>query len=154
MRQTSFHILLISIFALVGCGEQHASRSLSNYVEVAMADLPYHYRMIPELGTTDYTVFKVINSRKNVDVTIAFGLPSRADSCARPPRPFEKHPGSIRHFSGAAARPLICLATDNWRPANSREVAIISSNMERRVVVGLCGAVYGSAKFEDFACFD
>lgn len=148
MRKYPIVMSLIT-FAFVGCGEPHSDRSLTSNVRDAMADLPYDYRLLPELRSDDYVVFSVSNPRKYVDVTIAFGLPSKRHLCSKPPRPFADHPKSVHHFSGAAARPLICFAADIWQAAGSREAAIISGNMERQAAVALCEQVY-----DEWACFD
>jgi hypothetical protein len=118
-----------------------------------MDDLPHDYQIEPELRSNHYVVFTMINSRKNIEVTTAFGLPSR-DSCSKPPQPFRSHPESIRNVSGSAARPLICFAGDSWHPADSPETAVIRSNMESTAAAALCSAVYDDAPFEDFVCFD
>jgi hypothetical protein len=150
-----FPVLLLTVTsAAIGCGGKQGTASPSDYVSEAMADLPYEYRMLPRLETDDYSAFEIVHPRTQVDVIVAFGLPSMENSCPKPPLPFARRPESVRHFTGASAHPLICFASNSWQSVDNREAAIIGGNMERRTVVALCEAVYDDVPFEDFVCFD
>jgi hypothetical protein len=147
-------LLTAFLVTLCACGESSGANSLNGYVREAMAGLPYEYRMIPELRTEHYVVFKMVNPRKEVDVNVAFGLPSRKNTCAKPPNLPARHRKGFRPFFGAAGAPIICLATDSWRPFDSREEGAIRTRMALLVPSALCNAVYDKEEFEDFVCFD
>lgn len=153
-RSTSFIALGAALFTMYACGGVEASTSLSGYVDEAMADLPYQYKMLPQWKNDDYVVFEMINGKKNVAINVAFGLPSKTDTCSKPPRLPAKHKKGFHPFFGAAGAPLICVADDHWRPSDSRESSAIRGRMASLVPPALCNAVYDKEEFEDFVCFD
>lgn len=154
LRTRSTTLLLGVLFVLGSCGGASSASSVENYVREAMAGLPYQYKILPKQKANRYVVFKTINPRKKVDVNIAFGLPSKDHSCPKPPRLPAKHRKGFQPFFGAAGVPLICFASDSWRPGDRPEVGVIRSKMKMLVRTALCESVYNEHKLEAFACFD
>lgn len=151
-------VLLIGIFGLLlgSCGGMDKSQSseLESVVADAMENLPYDYEMLPELSTSGYVVFRLVNPRQDIGVNVAFGLPTSNNRCSKPPL---REPGrkTARGFVGAASQPLICIATDGWRDGGSREEQLVRFKMSgETLAVALCNEVYDKEPFEDFVCFD
>lgn len=149
MRRRLIVIVAAALLALVGCGGGRDGDSRAEYVRGAMAELPYQYRLSARLSTDDYLVFRTTNPRKDVDVDMAFGLPSKTHGCPKLPEALAKRRYELRPFVGASAGPLICLAVKSVQPVDDEEDAIVVVNMANRTAVTLCEQAHGG-----WACFD
>jgi hypothetical protein len=150
-------LLCICSVAFGGCGgsSEPQQSDLESVVADAMEGSPYEYRILPALTTDKYLVFNVFSPAQAIGINVAFGLPTKRNTCPEPPQLPVPHRDTSRGFTGAAAHPLICMADDSWRVSDSQRESEVRGRMgDYSLATALCEEVYDKEPYEDFVCFD